>query len=180
MNSHLNRHDTELGQPQMHPPSVETGQGAFGARARGHSPIPVFRVARTLWPAVIAVGMLTVFRTGTEDLDMQGQDARWAAQLDDAATNHELNEAGTSGAPQQSVANGWHTNDLLETQTHQAVEAAGDQRDALTAFHQNQRTLITLALLLGLGILGDRALRPWDTPSPAERHASRPDSESQP
>lgn len=65
------------------------------------------------------------------------------------------NDHSLGGAPQQTVANGWHTNDLLEVQARVAAESSG-------ALHAEYRTGVILVLLLGLGLLGDRALRMWD------------------
>ncbi len=50
------------------------------------------------------------------------------AQLEDAESDNDLNQVLTDSAPQQSVANGWYTNDLLAVgglQTDHLIEITG-------------------------------------------------------
>src|SRR5690625_900046 len=100
---------------------VETTSDAPPTTARGR--IPLIRVLRTAWLAVVAVGMIAVFFTGSGGADVTDPDAGWDTALDSAADRYEANEELTSRAPQQSVANGWHTNELLEIQADIAAES---------------------------------------------------------
>lgn len=117
--------------------------------------IPVIRLVRTLWLTAIAVGMIAVFFSGGQITDWEEQNSSWDSAVDLASDMYEANETLTEGAPQQSVANGWHTNDLLDVQVRVAAESS-------RALHAEYRTGVILVLLLGLGLLGDRVLHMWD------------------
>ena len=136
---------------------VETTSGAPPPTARGR--IPFFKVLRTAWLAVIAIGMITVFFTGSGGAEVTEPEGGWDTALDSAASRYEVNEELTSGAPQQSVANGWHTNELLEIQADIAAESSRTSAENSGTLHAEFRTATTLVLLLGLGILGDRVIR---------------------
>ena len=136
---------------------VGTTSGAPPPTARGR--FPLFTVLRTAWLAVIAIGMITVFFTGSGGAEVTEPEGGWDTALDSAASRYEVNEELTSGAPQQSVANGWHTNDLLEIQADIAAESSRTSAENSGALHTEFRTATTLVLLLGLGLLGDRVIR---------------------
>lgn len=138
--------DTEVGTTPDAPPPTDRGR------------IPLFTVLRTAWLAVIAVGMLIVFFAGSGGADMTEPDGRWEADVDSAASRYEANEELTSGAPQQSVTNGWHTNELLEIQTDIAAESSRTLAENSGTLHAEFRTATTLILLLALGLLGDRII----------------------
>lgn len=116
---------------------------------------PVIWLVRTLWLAAVAVAMVAVFFSGGQVTDWEEQNSSWDSAVNLAADRYEANETLTEGAPQQTVANGWHTNDLLEVQARIAAESSG-------ALHVEHRAGVLLVLLPGLGLLGDRALRMWD------------------
>lgn len=86
--------------------------------------------------------------------------------MDSAASRYEVNEELTSGAPQQSVANGWHTNELLEIQADITAESSHIAAENSRVLHAEVRTATTLILLLGLGLLGDRIIRVWAVGDP--------------
>lgn len=144
---------------------VETTPDAPPPTARGR--IPLFTVLRTAWLAVTAVGMLIVFFAGSGGAEMTDPDGRWETDVDSAASRYEANEELTSGAPQQSVANGWHTNELLEIQADIVAESSSTAAENSGTLHAELRTATTLILLLGLGLLGDRTIRLWTVRNPS-------------
>ena len=93
------------------------------------------------WIALLlcVFGVATLFNAGSERSDFEGDVGRASRA---AMTNNDS----ASGAPQQQVVNGWHTNELLEIQIKQ---------DAM--FHQRQLLAITLfgtAIVLAIGAVG--------------------------
>lgn len=133
--------------------------------------VPLVRLVRTVWLATVAVVLAVVFFS-TAPLDDAGNDAlSWDSLVEAAQSRHDLNEENTSGAPQQAVANGWHTTELLELQITQATGLAEDSRDLARAQTDGMVTIAALVLILGLGVLGDMALRPWDTSARRPRPA---------
>ncbi|MDS2171338.1 hypothetical protein Q7C18_01330 [Nesterenkonia sp. CL21] len=123
---------------------------------------PSVKIIRTLWLTVIGVSMVAVFVTAA-GAALQGGSEQWSEEVSAADLRQQLNEDSATGAPQQSVVNGWHTTDLLEIQIEQTADHL--------ALAQG---LVTLALLLGLGLLGDRALSLWDRPSASGAAPSSP------
>lgn len=114
----------------------------------------VFRLTGTLVIAVLAV--VAFFLAGPNDFTPQH-----SAEREEFAAAHALNEELTSGAPQQSVVNGWTQNDLLGLISRQLDDGSGgDQRPAI---------LLTLGVLL-------LALRTVTEPGTTARPATAPDA----
>ncbi|GAB3188031.1 hypothetical protein [Nesterenkonia suensis] len=139
--------------------SEDADDGAPKTRSAG---APSMKILRTLWLAAIGLSMIMVF-VASAGAALQGGSEQWAEELSAADLRQQLNEGSATGAPQQSVVNGWHTTDLLGIQIEQAADHL-----ALT------QGLVTLALLLGLGLLGDRVLSLWDRPSASGATPSSP------
>lgn len=104
------------------------------------------QLVRLVWASLMLLGLITtsfVFSPSGESRD-------WSTDVSGAATKYALNENNAQGAPQQAVLNGWYTNDLLAVQ----AKIAGDQKE------QTDR-ISAMVFYLGLGVLGDMALRSW-------------------
>lgn len=154
MNTDAPEHDANTHDSQIHDDDGPEG-GPDITQDGQKKQFPVLRLIRTLWLTAIAVGMVAAFFSGGQVTDWEEQNSSWDSAVDLASDRYEANETLTEGAPQQTVANGWHTNDLLEVQVRVAAESSG-------ALHAEYRTGVILVFLLGLGLLGDRVLRIWD------------------
>ncbi len=111
--------------------------------------------------ALLALLALNNFYAWTPDNDSGGavdstefDSATYSELLSAAAADNEVNADNTDSAPQQQVANGWYTNDLLNTMTLHNIEAL----DTITANQTAQVDLASdsghrIATLLLLGVL---------------------------
>ncbi|GAB3177274.1 hypothetical protein GCM10027060_01320 [Nesterenkonia halophila] len=133
--------------------------------------MPLVRLVRTIWLAAVAVVLAVVFFS-TAPLGEVGDDSlSWDSLVDAAQSRHDINEESTSGAPQQTVVNGRHATDLLELQITQATGLAEDSRDLARAQTDGLISIAALLLVLGIGVVGDMALRLWDTSARRPRPA---------
>lgn len=152
-----------VGPPPGPEPSGQPTASTSSAAEHRSRTVPLVRLVRTVWLATVAVVLAVVFFS-TAPLDDAGDDSlSWTADIESAQSIRDLNEETVSGAPQQAVANGWHTADLLELQVTQATELAEDSRELARAQTDGLASIAALVLILGFGILGDMALRLWDT-----------------
>lgn len=104
------------------------------------------QLVRLIWASLMLFGLIITSIVFTPS----GESSKWSDSVSSAGTKYALQENNAQGAPQQTVLNGWYTNDLLEVQ----AKIAGDQKE------QTDR-ISAMVLYLGLGVLGDLVLRRW-------------------
>lgn len=131
-------------------PRVDTGKRkgrlkAFTAAAGAT------QLARIILGAVLGLlFLLTWLGTGPAAVDAGGP-SDGKSELAAASVKNEINNGETRGAPQQTVVNGWHANDIATvTAAQNTYIAASSARNG------------TLLMLLGLGLAGELILRGLD------------------
>ena len=84
-------------------------------------------VIRKVGALVIAAAAIVVwFAMAPGSAGQAASDANTSVSaIDLAMVNDTINQAGTAGAPQQAVANGWATRDLLEILARQGADRTG-------------------------------------------------------
>lgn len=128
--------------PQLNVPKRNSRFGAF-ANAMGR-----VQLARVILGAVLgSLFVLTWVGTGPAMIDT-GSPTDWKSELAAASVKNEVNNVETTGAPQQSVVNGWYANDIAAiTASQNTYIAASSARNG------------TLLMLLGLGVAGELIIR---------------------
>lgn len=84
----------------------------------------VIRKAGAIVIAAAAIAVWFAMAPGTAGQGTSDASTSVSA-IDLAMANDTLNQAGTAGAPQQAVANGWATRDLLEILARQGADRTG-------------------------------------------------------
>ncbi|RNL51403.1 hypothetical protein D7003_16220 [Arthrobacter oryzae] len=87
----------------------------FTAKSRFGGP----NLARLVFGGLLLV-LLAIVWSATDPVSVGGgRPSEWGSAVSKAAADNIVNGAQTSGAPQQSVVNGWYQNELSQIQTSQ-------------------------------------------------------------
>lgn len=86
-------------------------------------PVGTFQLA---WPSALRLALGIVLLTllcftwfGNSPATSSNSPSDWSSAIADAGVKNDLNASKTTGAPQQSVVNGWYANDMAVIQTSQ-------------------------------------------------------------
>ena len=139
-----------------YPSQQPSGQYPSPAAARPMREGSAVLIYRSILWFVVAVALVIVAMT-TSRMTARS----YADLLDLAGESFDANNGLTSGAPQQAVANGWYTNDLLTV--------IGQQNNTLDSI---QGSLLWIAVILGLGVAahvaGSSLIRLVTRPKPTQ------------
>ncbi len=138
-------------QPPVQPPVASTPAAPkvrIGTQGR------VARI-RLVWAAVMLLALAAVYFNSAPEGPDESAVSGWEAQQTLASSSNDLNNENTQGAPQQSVVNGWYSNDLLDLQVTQAGSLYEAQLYQAAVSRRNG----DLLALLGLAVLGDLLLQ---------------------